>query len=1222
MHYFIRWGLTALLSVSSLSAYADVYLQGKVLLSGAYNSSTGLMSDALRSQNYLPTQQPYTARPFNYTGTESVSTTRLAQTGNQAIVDWVLVELRDKTDPSMIYDQKAVLLQRDGTLIDPQTEQALLVFKDFDADYYRITVKHRNHLGVTTLPLLLDSTPTLIDFSDPKLSIVENKGRELKASKALLWAGDTDNNTQLVAQGINNDTNNILANIVTAEQNSNQSFNYRSKGYSSTDLNLDGFTVYAGANNDLNLLQASILLNPANTLFNNNFVVHGTTQGSIDLMEVALHIGSAAKVSVDEIVDEINATQARVSIAKQDTIKSIFKLNSDGSRNNDSIDPISWGVSQDSVVYSLINYGRNIPLLISNHAKKVSVVRNNILAVAGTQTNGARYALLGSNALHDIVRTSTAGINNNPPLQAFLESLLAWLTKNNNFKTSPAKVVIAHQPDSTYFKQDANTRQWFTTYYPQATTNTPDSCESINLASCLSNASLLVIGRDDGAADNHGVAFNLSAIMNAVKQAQELGVPVLYIHYDGSSNLLGNTLLDYFGVTSADNYWRQDDLLNFDPAGLLTNVRAGLDKLPLTISTLMNPNTNFIYNNINCVNHVGTINCDTNDIIDSNTGETQQSLFFDGADALSTAINILDRQKKNAFKLDDGLRLIKLALLLSDKLRHDITYPMDKQNTLDATFLKGIFADNTINYNRPNNIAQPKMGSFATNDLIAELPTQTKTINQVPTEFNEWTSTGIYIPAGKTFTLTRTDTTDTTTKFKINFLRPGSTRAWNPNGYARPLYLASPEMTLANNQSYSFSTPYGGLLYIGWNASANTDPITINATGVLESPLLAAFDDASIQAFVDHLNNTPIGWADIKTPYAELHTLKSHLFKSFNLQDNNTSNGYTTTDIKNFISDLNNYLIAGNYNYAGFSGVGLPSISDEALSFCNKLGLDAIMYDGVTKNLCTDTTIHSRPAIQHINADAMANCGSLCSGNPFDAGSPIQPLDWGENHEMGHNLQRPRLKIYDTRSREVSNNIFPLHTMWKSAKAKGSTTITTTRPNHKGAFTILQTSIAAATAANSSHPLWVKTGTYDNAFERLSFYIQLMYTAGSWDFYTEMYIMERILTHAVKSDTRWNAVKNQLGLSQYTRTAANNLNAGDFMYLAASKIMQKDYRDYFAAWGISVSQAAKDQVAANGFTTLVPTLFYYVQGELPVSMPTLADTIPLDGVSAWVDPTP
>ncbi len=81
------------------------------------------------------------------------------------------------------------------------------------------------------------------------------------------------------------------------------------------------------------------------------------------------------------------------------------------------------------------------------------------------------------------------------------------------------------------------------------------------------------------------------------------------------------------------------------------------------------------------------------------------------------------------------------------------------------------------------------------------------------------------------------------------------------------------------------------------------------------------------------------------------------------------------------------------------------------------------------------------------------------------------------------------------------------------------------RPNHDVVFSILQTAIAAGTPANSSHPLWVETGTYDKAFERLAFYIQLVYVNNSWDIFTKLYLMERLFTNAIKDDATWTANK-------------------------------------------------------------------------------------------------
>jgi hypothetical protein len=551
---------------------------------------------------------------------------------------------------------------------------------------------------------------------------------------------------------------------------------------------------------------------------------------------------------------------------------------------------------------------------------------------------------------------------------------------------------------------------------------------------------------------------------------------------------------------------------------------------------------------------------------------------------------------------------------------------MDKINTEDNAFYRSLFADYTVHSARPNNPYQADVGDFSQTQVSLNTAlTQNATRSYTPTTFDEWTSTGLYLPPGKAITITRTDNSPTSVKVKFNYQRE-TTWLWNKNKYSRPRYMASAEINLNAGQTYTLSSPYGGPIYIGWlGVATDALPFKLEFSNVLENPLLENFETTAIDTFSAQVKETKSNWIDIKTPYAELHTLKANMLNALDRQDGQVNNGYTSQDVQDYVNDLNNYLIAGNYAYAGFTGIGLPKLSDETQKFCQSFGLTEVNYGGLLKNLCTDEIIHAKPRIQHINSDINATNGALCSGNPFDSGSSIRPLDWGENHEMGHNLQRTRLKIYNGRSTEVSNNIFPLHTQWKWTIASGLTKHPSqTRPANSAAFGILQAAIKAGKAADANHPLWVGSGTYDNAFERLSFYMQLAYTQQSWEIYTKLYIMDRILSDAVKdtTDAKWNAVKTKLGLSNYSRSDANNLNGNDFMYLAVSNIAGKDYSHYFQVWGIEVSAAAKAQIAANNISESVPAVFYYVDNELPAVMPSLTDAIPLDGTSTWADPTP
>ena len=137
----------------------------KPCLQGAYDTTSGLMRDDLRSKGYLPTTQPYNFPPFNYTGSETASAAVLAVTGNKAVVDWVLLDVRDNTSHDLLA-RKAVLVQRDGLLLDPQTGSNTLTFAGIDAGTYSVGIYHRNHLGTIVDAVALSAATPLLDFSN------------------------------------------------------------------------------------------------------------------------------------------------------------------------------------------------------------------------------------------------------------------------------------------------------------------------------------------------------------------------------------------------------------------------------------------------------------------------------------------------------------------------------------------------------------------------------------------------------------------------------------------------------------------------------------------------------------------------------------------------------------------------------------------------------------------------------------------------------------------------------------------------------------------------------------------------------------------------------------------------------------------------------------------------------------------------------------------------
>ena len=126
-----------------------VLLPAKVFLQGPFQN--GLMDDQLRANGSLPLTDPYAPPNFIHVGTggESVAPTVFAVTGTEAIVDWVFLELRDKSDNTTVVAARSALVQRDGDIVDVDGVSPVLFTNIVPGDYF-VVVRHRNHLAIMT----------------------------------------------------------------------------------------------------------------------------------------------------------------------------------------------------------------------------------------------------------------------------------------------------------------------------------------------------------------------------------------------------------------------------------------------------------------------------------------------------------------------------------------------------------------------------------------------------------------------------------------------------------------------------------------------------------------------------------------------------------------------------------------------------------------------------------------------------------------------------------------------------------------------------------------------------------------------------------------------------------------------------------------------------------------------------------------------------------------
>ena len=242
----------------------DVRIAVKVMLDGPYDANTGLMQDGMRALGLVPTTEPYSGLGYAFVegGGESTAPGVLANTGADAVVDWVVLELRDSDDPTVILASRSALLQRDGDAVD--VDGTSPVTMPIGAGTYHVAVRHRNHLGcMTANAVALAPAPSTLDFTAPATATFGTNARKSVAGLVpaqVLWAGDVTFSGSVQYTGAGNDRDPILVTVGSTTPN-----NVVSNTYSTRDVNLNGNVQYTGAGND----RDPILVNVGSTTPNN-----------------------------------------------------------------------------------------------------------------------------------------------------------------------------------------------------------------------------------------------------------------------------------------------------------------------------------------------------------------------------------------------------------------------------------------------------------------------------------------------------------------------------------------------------------------------------------------------------------------------------------------------------------------------------------------------------------------------------------------------------------------------------------------------------------------------------------------------------------------------------------------------------------------------------------------------------------------------------------------
>jgi hypothetical protein len=189
----------------------------QLYLEGAMNADNSGMTTELN--DLLPISHPFNIPAFGYAGDE------MADTILPTVTDWVLIELRDPDNPTLVLGTHAALLHSDGKVTDVYGFEKVAFYglPNQVPTTYLISVKKQNHIGViNTTPVSFNNQCLMVNFTNGGASGAQSQ-KMLPNGKYALWAGD-----------INDDG------VIDAGDRS-QGWNDRnSTGYHPSDATMDG----------------------------------------------------------------------------------------------------------------------------------------------------------------------------------------------------------------------------------------------------------------------------------------------------------------------------------------------------------------------------------------------------------------------------------------------------------------------------------------------------------------------------------------------------------------------------------------------------------------------------------------------------------------------------------------------------------------------------------------------------------------------------------------------------------------------------------------------------------------------------------------------------------------------------------------------------------------------------------------------------------------------
>lgn len=312
-----------ILVVPDLTIKVRVYLEGALMNNGNATASDGrpLMRDQLRAngftgKRYIPNKDPFkypVSLKVETAPNDSTTITTLsvasnftkvgpglltrwdsipdpaavfAVTGQNAIVDWIFIELRSKSNNTQVLATRSGLLQRDGDVVDLDGVSGLR-FPNMPMDDYYVVVRHHRHLGIMSKdPQTPQKLTDLVNFTTNAVptfdfgtqfgpsrnytGLAQNNGVRLGYNA--MWAGDFDGNGKIKADNPGDDLNTLFFDVFAYPSNTTGNVNFDfAYGYLPGDYDMNGKSKFDNPNDDKNMLYGQLLFYPLNLSLLSNY---------------------------------------------------------------------------------------------------------------------------------------------------------------------------------------------------------------------------------------------------------------------------------------------------------------------------------------------------------------------------------------------------------------------------------------------------------------------------------------------------------------------------------------------------------------------------------------------------------------------------------------------------------------------------------------------------------------------------------------------------------------------------------------------------------------------------------------------------------------------------------------------------------------------------------------------------------------------------------------